>query len=179
VVSPIVSPGEAERQKESNRMGKSAKQSKRNQNRAQKIQGVIGTRSGEISTLCVSVKPRNYIAIERFKRGTGADGKPDYIYVETPYDPDQTKGLDRLKAWLDRERRYIGQYSTLERYSSGLRNITTGGKGAPQARTASQLHQYSSEICGDMHRKPFETVGKNKRRAEGAERDFLRAITRP
>jgi hypothetical protein len=131
-------------------MGRANKKRKHDQDRRMKIQGWIGTRDGQIATLCIAVKPtRQYMAIERFKKGSDAQGKPIHHYIETPFDPRQTKGLDRLKAWLEAERRYQGSPSTAERYHAGLKN-TGNTRRKSERSTSRDLHEYSSEISGPI-----------------------------
>lgn len=137
-----------------------------------KIQGYLGKRSSKIGILqsgfCPATKRRDWIAIEKFT------GVTQTLYIATPIPEDLKGEPERLNRFLKSHRPQRGYYTTEEQWKQGTKSAAAP-KGKTD-RTAKDLHAYTYEISGDLHRKRPAAIRSIIRRHQDSNAEFMALI---
>jgi hypothetical protein len=140
------------------------------------IEGHLGQRDPLISILKTALQPSTkhrkrgkteIAAIERFKQANGS-----HVYLMTPIPPAIARHAEKLKAYLDDNRRTKGQYlPTDHQWQQGSKY--SGNKDTnPQAR-ATAIPDYTNEISGNLDHKTPKRIRYIIRQGEAANIEFL------
>lgn len=139
----------------------------------------LGNRDPLISILQTALKPNpkkrhrpkiDMVAIERFKQPSGI-----FIYLQTPIPESLYHKPERLKAYLDDNRRQHGKYlPTDHEWQQGTKY--SGNKDRTATAKTTATTQYTSEISGNLAHKSPAQIKRIIRQAEAQNKEFMAVL---